>query len=180
MPGILMEEHNRYGIDCKNAICATNEIKKFYNACGVNVLSDADFAIEMSDSLLLIEYKNAMISEAREHVSTNKEGKEYNPADDTNFNKLVKKFYDSLHYLRLFGKAKPIHYICMLEYPNGDSTSRKALRNRLKKQLPFELQKCPGTCVKLIESVDVVDIDGWNKHSVYGQFPLKPKEKQES
>lgn len=177
MPGILREEHKHYGIDCKDAIWATNEIKEFYNKYGVSTLSDADFAIETSDSLLLIEYKNAMISEAREHV---KEGKEYNPADDTNFNKLVKKFYDSLHYLRLFGKNKPIHYICVLEYPKGNSTSRKALRNRLKKQLPFELQKCPGTCVKLIESVDVVDIDGWNKHSVYGQFPLKPKEKQES
>lgn len=178
MPSFLIEEHKRYGIDCQNAIWATGEIKNFYNACGVNVLSDADFAIETSDGLLLlIEYKNAMIPEARTHACT---GKDYDPEDKDKFNVLVKKFYDSLHYLRLFGKAKPIHYICVLEYPNGDSTSRKALRNRLKQQLPFELQKCHGTCVKLIESVDVMDIDGWNKHAVYGQFPIKPMEKQET
>ena len=180
MPGILREEHKHYGIDCKNAIWATNEIKEFYNKCGVNALSDADFAIEMSDGLLLIEYKNAIISEAREHVSTNKEGKEYNPTDDTNFNKLVKKCYDSLHYFHLFGKEKPIHYICVLEYSKGNSTSRKVLRNRLKKQLPFRLQDSVGTGIKLIESVDVVNIDEWNNHAVYGQFPIKPMEKQET
>lgn len=180
MPGILIEEHKHYGIDCKTAIWATDEIKKTYNASGVNVLSDADFAIEMSDSLLLIEYKNAMISEAREHVSTSREGGEYNPADDTNFNKLVKKFYDCLHYLRVFRKEKPIHYICVLEYSKGNSTSRKALRNRLKKQLPFRLQDSAKTGVKLIESVDVVNIDEWNHHAVYGHFPIMPIDKQET
>ena len=45
MPGILREEHKHYGIDCKTAIWATDEIKKTYNESGVNVLSDADFAI---------------------------------------------------------------------------------------------------------------------------------------
>lgn len=92
MPGILIEEHKHYGIDCKTAIWATDEIKKTYNESGVNVLSDADFAI-----------------------------------------------------------------------------SRKALRNRLKK-----------TGVKLIESVDVVNIDEWNHHAVYGQFPIMPIDNQET
>ena len=45
MPGILREEHKHYGIDCKTAIWATDKIKKTYNESGVNVLSDADFAI---------------------------------------------------------------------------------------------------------------------------------------
>lgn len=49
MPGILREEHKHYGIDCKDAIWATNEIKEFYNKYGVSTLSDADFAIETSE-----------------------------------------------------------------------------------------------------------------------------------
>lgn len=177
MPGILMEEHGHYGIDCETAIWATDEIKKFYNASGVNVLSDVDFVIETSEDLFLIEYKNSMIPEARAHTSTDKE---YDPDTKKNFNILLKKFYDSLHYLRLFGKNKPIHYICVLEYPKGNSTSRKILRNCLKIQLPFGLQDSVETGVKLIESVNVVNIEEWNNHAVYGQFPIKPMEKQET
>lgn len=45
MPGILIEEHKHYGIDCKTAIWVTDKIKKTYDESGVNVLSDADFAI---------------------------------------------------------------------------------------------------------------------------------------
>lgn len=46
MPGILIEEHKHYGIDCKTAIWATDKIKKTYNASGVNVLSDADLQLK--------------------------------------------------------------------------------------------------------------------------------------
>ena len=171
MPGILIEEHGHYGIDCKTAIWATGEVHDIYHRCGLSYLSDADFVIETSDYFLLIEYKNSIVHEARIHAPSQRE---YNPEDDDKFKILVKKFYDSLHYLRLFGKNKPIHYICVLEYPKGNSTSRKVLRNRLKQQLPFRLQDSVETGIKLIESVNVVNIEEWNNHPKYGQFPIKP------
>lgn len=179
MPGILIEEKGKYYIDCKNAQWETGNIHDLYHSCGLpDILCDADFAIETKENtILLIEYKNANIPEAIAHASATKP---YDPFEQDKSNKLIRKFYDSLHYLRLSGKEKPVDYICLLEYPNGDYISRKRLRNRLKKRLPFKLQEKFNTGIKLIESVSVVNIDEWNNHTVYGQFPIKPMDKQET
>ena len=159
MPDVLIEEKRNYGIDCRKAVWATDEIHEAYHACGLpDILCDADFVLETSDSILLVEYKNSNVPEARAHATENTE---YDPFQQKKFNKIVSKYYDSLHYLRLLRKEKPIHYVFVLEYPKGDSTSRKLLRNRLKSYLPFGLQKRVGTGIKLIESVDVVNIDEW-------------------
>ncbi len=172
MPDVLIEEKRNYGIDCRNAVWASDEIHEAYHACGLpDILCDADFVIETSDSILLVEYKNSNVPEARAHVTADTE---YDPFQSDKFNKIVSKYYDSLHYLRLLGKEKPIHYVFVLEYPKGDSTSRRALRNRLKKRLPFDLQDRVGTGIKLIESVNVVNISEWNENVTYGQFPIKP------
>lgn len=171
MPDFLIEENENYGIDCRNAVWASDAIHKAYHDCGLpNILCDADFVIETTDSILLVEYKNANVPEARAHAT---KGTAYDPLQSDKFNKIVRKYYDSLHYLRLLGKEQPIHYILVLEYPKGDSVSRKALRNRLKNHLPFKLQEMTDTGIKLIEAVDVVNIDEWNDNSVYGQFPIK-------
>ena len=170
MPDFLIEEKGNYGIDCTSAVWASDEIHQAYHDCGLSILCDADFVIETPDRILLVEYKNANVPEARAHVP---KGAEYNPLQPDKFNKLVRKYYDSLHYLRLLGKEQPIHYIFVLEYPKGDSASRKALRNRLKNNLPFKLQEMTDTGIKLIEAVDVVNIDEWNDDRVYGQFPIK-------
>lgn len=172
MPDVLIEEKGNYGIDCRNAVWASDEIHEAYHACGLpGILCDADFVLETSDRILLVEYKNSNVPEARAHATANTE---YDPFQSDKFNKIVSKYYDSLHYLRLLGKEKPIHYVFVLEYPKGDSTSRKALRNRLKKRLPFGLQDRVGTGIKLIESVNVVNISEWNENAIYGQFPIKP------
>ena len=34
---------------------------------------------------------------------------------------VVKKFYDSLHYLTLLRKEKPKDFVYVLEYPKGDA-----------------------------------------------------------
>ncbi len=172
MPGVLIEEKGKYGIDCRNAIWETDEIHTLYHACGLpEILCDADFAIETEDKILLIEYKNANIPEARAHAAVETE---YDPFQTNKFNKIVSKFYDSLHYLRLMGKEKPVHYIFVLEYPKGDSASRKLLRNRLKKRLPFQLQKQFGTGIRLIDSVSVLNIAEWNLDMNYGRYPILP------
>lgn len=86
---------------------------------------------------------------------------------------ITRKFYDSLHYLRLLDKNKLVQYIYILEYPNGDVTTRKRLRNRLKDELPFSLQENIGNGRRLIDRVDVLSIDEWNADSDYGKFPIK-------
>ncbi len=172
MPDFLIEEKRNYGIDCRKAMWASDEIHAIYHECGLpDILSDADFVVETEDSILLIEYKNANIPEARAHATATTE---YDPFQSKKFNKIVSKFYDSLHYLRLMGKEKPIHYIFVLEYPKGDSASRKMLRNRLKKRLPFELQKRISAEKRLIDSVSVLNISEWNSDTKYGRYPILP------
>jgi len=172
MPDVLIEEKGNYGIDCKNAIWASDEIHTIYHSCGLpEILCDADFVVETEDTILLIEYKNANVPEARAHAT---EATEYDPFQPKKFNRIVSKYYDSLHYLRLIGKEKPIHYIFVLEYPKGDSVSRKLLRNRLKKRLPFKLQDQFDTGIRLIDSVSVMNISEWNENATYGQYPILP------
>lgn len=85
---------------------------------------------------------------------------------------VVRKFYDSLHYLKLLDKKKPVQYIYVLEYPKGDVITRKRMRNRLKEELPFALQENIGNGVKLIDKVDVVSINEWNQNENYGKYPI--------
>ena len=174
MPGVLIEENKHYGIDCSAALWASDEMHETYHMCKLpHILCDVDFAIETENRVLLVEYKNANIPEAVAHADRSKE---YNPFDEDKFNKLVRKYYDSLHYLHLCGKYKPVCYVFVVEYPKGDSTSRKMLRNRLKKQLPFKLQEKIDMGIKMIESVNVLNINEWNEHEDFGIFPIKPVE----
>lgn len=176
MADLLIEEKGHYGFDPRHAVWASGKIHDDYNACGLTcILCDADFVFETPDSILLVEYKNANVPEARAHATP---GNEYNPFLSEKLLKIASKYYDSMHYLRLLGKTKPIHFVFVLEYPKGDSASRKALRNRLKKHLPFELQERVASGIKLIESVNVVNIDEWNGHTTYGQFPIKPVDRR--
>ena len=92
--------------------------------------------------------------------------------DDRIFSSIVRKFYDSYHYLYLLGKNKPVQYIYVVEAPNGDSTMRMRLRDRMKTLLPFALQNNVNTGIKLIDKVDVVSIKEWNENSTYGRYPF--------
>ena len=85
---------------------ATNQLHHEYHASGVH-LSDVDFLIEDADHLLMVEYKNANIGNAAKPNV-------YDPNQEKNFNKLVKKFYDSLHYLHLLGKVRPVQYLSLI------------------------------------------------------------------
>lgn len=169
MPVMLIEEHRRYGIDATDAVWASDDMHALYHACGVSMLCDADFVLETEAYILLVEYKNAAIREAFAHTA---DSGGYDPFEDKKIDKIVRKYYDSLHYLRLAGKSKPVRFIFVLEYRNGTSTSRKMLRNRLQRRLPFKLQRRFEACRKLIDAVDVVNIEEWNAHELYGRFPI--------
>ena len=168
MDKIFVEENGYYYIDCSKAVWATDEMNTQYHAAKCP-LSDVDWIMETKEKLFLVEYKNANVE-----VAQNPEA--FKPKDEKVLNKVTKKFYDSLHYLTLQGKEKPKEYVYILEYPNGDSSSRKMVRNRLKAKLPFELQENIGEGKRLIEKVDVFSIEEWNANEQYGEFPICPCE----
>ncbi len=148
MDSVYMEENGVYCLDCTSAVWSTDRMHDEFHTSKVR-LSDADFVIENKTHILLVEYKNASIKGAANPNA-------FVPEEDRKVGKVVQKFYDSLHFLRLLGKEKPVQYIYVLEYPNGDTVTRKRLRNRLKTELPFVLQENIGDGRKLIDKVDVV------------------------
>lgn len=97
-------------------------------------LSDADFLLEEVNNILIVEYKNADTKKARE---ARYKTPAFNPMDDKKFTSTVRKFYDSLHYIHLLGKNKPVKYVYVVEAPNSDAIMRKRLRARMKTLLPF-------------------------------------------
>lgn len=168
MDRIFTEENGCYYIDCSKAVWATDEINSQYHTAKC-FLSDVDWIVETDEKLILVEYKNANVEGARHPEA-------FEPKGENTLNKVTKKFYDSLHYLALREKEKPKDFVYILEYPNGDSSSRKMIRNRLKTKLPFELQKNISEDRKLIEKVEVLSIEEWNADEQYGVFPVRPCE----
>lgn len=164
MSKIFTEENGKYSIDCTKAIWATDQMHSDYQQAKIHI-NDVDFLIEDENYLLMVEYKNAKISGA-----VNPEA--FKPMEQKKVTTVVRKFYDSLHYLKLLDKKKPVQYIYVLEYPKGDVITRKRMRNRLKEELPFALQENIGNGVKLIDKVDVVSIDEWNQNENYGKYPI--------
>ncbi len=133
-------------------------------------MKDIDFIIEQDDGILLLEYKNAAIGKAVEH------GSNFDPYAEKIINNISEKYFDTLHYLHLLGKDKPKHYVWVLEYPYGSSVTRKILRNKIMKQLPFKLQESLSDKIKLIESFDVLSIAEWNEK--YGEYPFSGVEEK--
>lgn len=157
------DENGQYCIDYSHALWATDDINQQYHLAHC-FLSDVDWIIEIEEKILLVEYKNANIEGAANPDA-------FRPSDDNVLNKIARKFFDSLHYLTLLGKSKPIEYIFILEYPNSDSVSRRMIRNKLKVKLPFTLQDNIGK-KKLIEKVEVYSIEEWNENEEYGKYPI--------
>lgn len=165
MKNLFIEENGAYSINCKEAVWATDKMHEHYHNAGIHI-NDVDFLIENSTYIFLVEYKNACLAQAKKPDA-------FHPMEDKKISIITRKFYDSLHYLRLLNKTKPVQYIYILEYPNGDVITRKRLRNRLKSELPFSLQENIGNGKKLIDRVDVLSISEWNDDSNYGRFPIK-------
>ena len=168
MEKVFIDENGEYELDYSKAVWATDQMHRIYHDAKVQ-LSDVDFVIEDVESIMIVEYKNANTKKA---VELSYKTKPFNPMDADKLYSVVRKFYDSCHYLHLLGKSKPVQYIYVVETPNDDSTMRKRLRDRMKTQLPFALQQNMDTGIKLIEKVDVVSIKEWNEDSTYGKYPF--------
>lgn len=165
MENIFTDENGAYSIDCSNAVWATDKMHEDYHNAGIHI-NDVDFLIENAENILMVEYKNACIANAENPAA-------FRPMEDKKISIATRKFYDSLHYLSLLNKDKPVQYIYILEYPNGDATTRKRLRNRLKVELPFALQDNIGNGKRLIEQVDVLSIEEWNADKTFGSYPIR-------
>lgn len=106
MNRIFTEENGLYQIDCSKAVWATDELNYQYHAANC-MLSDVDWVVETNKRLYLVEYKNANISGAVNPGA-------FSPQSDKMIDKVVRKFYDSLHYLSLLDKNKPKEYVYIL------------------------------------------------------------------
>lgn len=168
MEKLLIDENGEYGLDCTQAVWASDKMHEDYHRAKVQ-LSDADFLLEEVNNILIVEYKNADTKKARE---ARYKTPAFNPMDDKKFTSTVRKFYDSLHYIHLLGKKKTVKYVYVVEAPNSDAIMRKRLRARMKTLLPFALQENINTGISLIDRVDVLSINEWNMHDEYGKYPF--------
>lgn len=162
--GIYIEENGVYQLDCSAALWSTDQIYNLFHAAGT-FLCDTDFVAETAGFLLLIEYKNANIPNA-----ANPDG--FKPFSPQKIDNIARKFYDSLHYLALEAKNKPVRYVYIVDYPKASVTDRKMLRNAIADKLPFKMQQ--GKQGKLIDDFEVLSISEWNGHAEYAAFPLTP------
>lgn len=155
---VFIEENKKYKISFNGALWATDQLNLIYKKVG-NFLSDVDFIAETDEELILIEYKNANIKDAVLPDS-------FKPDSDKMTNKIARKFYDSLVYVNSLKKDKPISYNYILDYPKGDTFTRKLIRNRISNKLFFSING-----VKLITEFNVISIEEWNSGK-YSIFPL--------
>ena len=64
MENIFIEENGVYSIDCSSAIWATDKMHEDYHKAGIHI-NDVDFLIENATHILMVEYKNACIANAK-------------------------------------------------------------------------------------------------------------------
>ena len=125
MKKIFTDENEEYGLDCSQAIWASDQLHQIYHDAKVQ-LSDADFMIENSENVVIMEYKNANTEKA---VELSYKTKPFNPMEDKKVGSVIRKFYDSYHYLYLLGKRKPVHYIYVVEAPGKKELLLPAIKD---------------------------------------------------
>lgn len=166
MAGKIYKEENKvYQFDFTSAIWSSDELHKIFNTSVSSILSDVDYIAETEKELLFVEYKNASIAGAKKPEA-------FIPSSDKLILKIAYKFYDSLIYIWACRYKKPYKYVYILEYPKGDSTTRKWIRNKIASKLPFELQKDKNIKYQIISSFEVLSIDEWNNDPLYSKFPV--------
>ena len=161
---VFAEENGFYQIDFTKASWAKGNLKQIYDSAKV-ALSDVDWIAELDDHIVFIEYKNASVPGASNPGA-------FNPASEESLYRVAKKYYDSLHYLRVVRKAKKVRYVYIVEAPIVGSSERLRIRNKLQSKLPFMLQE--GMKDELINDLLVLSIEEWNQHEKYSVYPMKP------
>lgn len=161
---VFVEENGFYKIDFTRADWAEGHLKQIYDSAKVS-LSDVDFIAELQDHIVFVEYKNSSIPNAANPDA-------FNPASEESLNKIAKKYFDSLHYVRTTGKSKKVRYVYVVEADILGSSERLRIRNKLQAKLPFLLQQ--GKMQNLIDGLLVLSINEWNQDANYRAYPLTP------
>ena len=178
MERIFTEENGFYALDCTESVWATDKIHDVYHQAGFP-WSDVDWVIETENDFLLVEYKNAAVPGA---ANPAKFDLSKGDIAEKVSRSLALKYYDSQHFLSLLQTKKPKRYICILELLNGDYRIRQNMRILISEKilsLPGKIPSLSG-CInpvealeKPVESVEVLSIDEWNNHPLYGRYPLR-------
>lgn len=174
MVGEYWDENRNYKFDFSEAD-KVFEVHEIAEEAGLN---DVDFILELKDTVLFLEYKNAIA-----RAVTNPQAfidKILKPDKKAAFYKnIAKKFGDSLFILwsmRENEQDKEIKYVLLIEHPEIDGRIRKTLRNKIYKQLPFKLSKHKDVVRELISEFAVMNMEEW--HEQYSMFPIQEIEEQ--
>jgi len=156
------DENNKYEFDF--AHCEVWEYHPL--AQKTTSLSDVDFVIDSENEVIFLEYKNASIDGVA------------NPSaflcklkTEEFYLRISKKFFSSLflHWAcRGNEKDLPIVYILLIEHPEIDGKIRKKLREKISKQLPFNLKDEQQIKRSVLNKFEVLNIDEW--HQAYPMF----------
>lgn len=164
MDGIYIEENRNYQFDFRNADWAI-ELQPHYRGAHLE-LSDVDYVLQYHGEVILLEYKNAKIAVAQGHAGA----KNFRPNSDEKISQIARKFFDSWFYLSAHRHRRPVTYIYVLKWPNGDVVMRKELRNRISRILPFQFQKQEAPIKGIIKEFAVLFIDEWNQR--FQELPI--------
>lgn len=170
MGKIYVEENGAYQIDLRKATWSV-EVHSVYRNTHLD-LADVDYICELDGEVLFIEYKNAKLAFEK---GFRRAAESFNPASDAKIANVVRKFFDSYFYVTSHHKKQPIHYIYVLEWPKGDVMTRKMLREKIAKRLPFYYQQVEKLQPFVIEEFQVVSIDEWNQ--LYKNAPISRRMK---
>ena len=165
MGEIYIEENRAYQIDLRKADWSI-ELHPLYRITHLD-LADVDYICELHGQILFIEYKNAKIAVERGFTQA---AQAFNPASDEKIANMARKFFDSYFYVASHHQKSPIHYIYILEWPKDDVMTRKMLREKIAKKLPFDYQKQEHLTPLLINEFQVMSIEEWNQ--VYTDAPI--------
>lgn len=149
------------------ALWSTNELTTKYTANIHSVLSSVDFIAETDKEIVFVEYKNANIKNA-----INPQAFITKLTSDEHYQSIAKKFYGSLIYILVCNKNKKYKYVYILECMLADSVTRRRLRNKISRKLPFTLQKEPEIKIELISDFDILSIAEWNSNPAYSSCPI--------
>lgn len=158
---ILLDENGEYKFDFSKLeyVWDIHDI-----ASQTTMLSDVDFITETEKEVLFIEYKNANIANAK-----NPDGMLKKTSTETFYKKIARKYYDSLLlFWACNGNRKqlPIVYILLIEHPVIDKKIRRMLKEKINKQLPFNLKDSRIVNI-IISNFDVCNLEEWKEKFPY-------------
>lgn len=164
MGEIYVEESGNYQIDLLRSDWSL-QLQPHYRNANIE-LADVDYIFQYHNRVILLEYKNAKLPSEQGFRTAD----QFNPNSDKKIHNIAQKFFDSYFYISAKRYKRPVTYIYVLEWPHGDVTMRKALRNKIAAKLPFRFQQEEHIGQHIIDEFAVLSIEEWNQR--YRELPI--------